>query len=260
MSSCSSTRHAVRSAFVITLTLVALLAACTSPQPAPETPPAPPPPQPALQLGVLSSAARDTDKGPGQHNYTELYERLFLQWKNEPITIFEIGIANGGSLKMWQEYFPQARIFAVDIEPKTQFDNSRVRTFIGDQADRDQLKAAIEAAGEPHILIDDGGHTMQQQQVSLGYLFKHVRPGGYYVIEDVHTSLPALWKGYGVERDGANTTLRMLENYVRGTQPAMRSNYMLADEMAYLNQHIDSVTITHRPQSRSIMCVLKKRS
>lgn len=212
------------------------------------------------KIGQLAAAARDTDKGPSQHNYTELYERFFFEWKNAPITIFEIGIAQGGSLKMWQEYFPQARIFAVDIEPKTGFDNARVKTFVADQANRDQLKPAIDAAGQAHILIDDGGHSMEQQQVSLGYLFPYVRPGGYYVIEDVHTSLPALWKGYGVERDGANTTLRMLENFIRGSQPSMRSKYMLADEMKYLDAHIDSVTITHRPQSRSIVAILKKRA
>jgi hypothetical protein len=237
---------------------LAFSAACAPPPTVPG-PPAAIPVSSAPQLGVLAAAARSTDKGPSQHNYTELYERLFLQWKDEPITIFEIGIANGGSLAMWQQYFPLARILAVDIEPKQQFDNGRVKTFVGDQANRDQLKPAIEAAGQPHILIDDGGHTMEQQQVSLGYLFKHVRPGGYYVIEDVHTSLPALWKGYGVERNGANTTLRMLESFVRGSQPSIQSKYMLADEMVYLDAHIDSVMITHRPQSRSIMAVLRKR-
>ena len=245
-------------------TLIGLLfaASCSStPQPpAPGSAPAPVTSPSTPAIGQLDAAARDTDKGPGQHHYTELYERLFLDWKNEPITIFEIGIAKGGSLKMWQAYFPQARIFAVDIEPKREFDTQRVKTFIGDQAKRDQLKPAIEAAGRPHILIDDGGHTMEQQQVSLGYLFPHVRPGGYYVIEDVHTSLPALWKGYGVEPNGANSTLRMLENFVRGSTPSMRSKYMLPDEMTYLDQHIESVTIRHRPQSRSIMAVLRKRS
>lgn len=241
------------------LIALVLTAACSRPPdasgPASVPSPAPSPPK----IGELAAAARDTDKGPSQHNYTELYERLFLQWKHEPITIFEIGIAEGGSLKMWQEYFPQARIFAVDIEPKTEFDNPRVKTFVGDQANREQLKPAIDAAGQVHILIDDGGHSMEQQQVSLGYLFPYVRPGGYYVIEDVHTSLPALWKGYGVEPDGANTTLRMLEDFVRGAQPSMRSKYMLPGEMEYLDAHIDSVTITHRPQSRSIMAVVKKR-
>ena len=89
------------------------------------------------------------------------------------------------------------------------------------------------AGSDIHVLIDDGGHTMEQQQVSLGFLLKHVRPGGYYVIEDVHTSLPALWKGYGVERGERNTTLRMLESFVRSPTPSITSKDMLADEMTY---------------------------
>ena len=244
--------------FLVTL-IAAGMVACAEPPPAPAPPPAPPPPLP--KVGILAAAARDTDKGPSQHNYTELYERLFFPWKDESIKIFEIGIASGGSLKMWQTYFSQARIFAADILPKSEFDNARVKTLVADQANRDQLQAAIDTSGSDiHILIDDGGHTMEQQQVSLGFLFKHVKPGGYYVIEDVHTSLPALWQGYGVERGGANTTLRMLENFVRGANPSIRSKYMRPEEMAYLDEHIDSVTITHRPQSRSIVCVLKKKT
>lgn len=211
-------------------------------------------------MGLLSAAATSTDKGPCCHNYTELYERLFFPWKNEPITIFEIGIADGGSLAMWQAYFPKARIFAVDILPKVQFDNERVKTLIADQANREQLRAAIAAAGSDiHMLIDDGGHTMEQQQVSLGFLFKHVRPGGYYVIEDVHTSLPALWKGYGVEQGGRNTTLRMLENFVRSTNSTITSQYMLPDEIAHLNAQIESVNISYRPGTRSIAAILRKK-
>lgn len=222
--------------------------------PGPVTPPPP-------QFGQLSAAASSTDKGPSQHNYTELYERLLFQWKNDPITIFEIGIADGGSLAMWQTYFPNARIFAVDILDKSRFNNPRVTTLVADQANRDQLQAAIAAAGSDiDVLIDDGGHTMEQQQVSLGFLFKYVRPGGYYIIEDVHTSLPALWKGYGVAGNGANTTLRMLENFLRSASPSIRSRYMLDAEMTYLTEHIESVILSHRPKTRSLMCVLKKKS
>jgi hypothetical protein len=244
----------------ICLFLIVVASGCAQAPPAAPAPPAPPPKPAPPAIGVLSAAATATDKGPGGHNYTELYERLFFPWKDEPITIFEIGIAGGGSLTMWQAYFTQARIFAVDILPKAEFDNARVKTLIADQANRDQLQAAINAVGRDiHILIDDGGHTMEQQQVSLGFLFRHVVPGGYYVIEDVHTSLPALWQGYGVERGGANTTLRMLENFARGSKPSIRSKYMRPEEMVYFDAHIDSVTITHRPRSRSIMAVLRKK-
>ena len=239
-----------------------MAAAACAPAPLPSPPVEAPPPKPAPPaIGLLSAAAVGTDKGPCCHNYTEIYERLFFPWRDEPIKIFEIGVAEGGSLKMWQAYFPQARIFAVDIEPKTQFDNARVKTLIADQANRDQLQEALDVSGgDIDVLIDDGGHTMEQQQVSLGFLFKHVKPGGYYVIEDVHTSLPALWKGYGVERGERNTTLRMLENFVRSTHSTITSKYMLPDEIAHLNAQIESVNISYRPSTRSIAAILKKKS
>src|SRR5687768_14718202 len=150
----------IRAALMLAVLVVTAHACAEAPPAAPV--PQPPPVKPASPaIGVLSAAATSTDKGPGGHNYTELYERLFFPWKDEPITIFEIGIADGGSLAMWHTYFPKARIFAVDILPKAQFDNERVKTLIADQANRDQLRAAIAVAGtDIHMLIDDGGHTM----------------------------------------------------------------------------------------------------
>jgi hypothetical protein len=38
------------------------------------------------------------------------------------------------------------------------------------------------------IVIDDGGHTMDQQIVSFENLYLKVREGGIYLVEDTHTS------------------------------------------------------------------------
>ena len=244
---------------------LALVVACTAAPPPPSAPaqntsPAPPPPA-APQLGVLSAAARATDKGPGQHNYTELYERLFLQWKDEPIKIFEIGVAEGGSLKMWQAYFPKARIYGIDIFDKSAFNNGRVTTLIADQANRDQLQAAIGTSGSDiDVLIDDGGHTMEQQQVSLGFLFRHGGRAG-------NTSSRTCTRHY--RRCGRDMEWRPTAPTPRSAcwritcdphRRAIRSRYMREAEMAYLTANIESVLISHRPQSRSIMAVLKKKS
>ena len=132
---------------LVSFALIAGLTACEASLPPAAVAQNVTPPTPAApQLGALSAAARSTDKGPNKHNYTELYERLFFQWKNDPIKIFEIGVAAGGSLEMWQSYFPQARVFAIDIFDKSQFNNARVTTLIADQANRDQLQKAIDAS------------------------------------------------------------------------------------------------------------------
>ena len=151
------------------------------------------------EVGELGRIAYGrTDKGPGGHNFTEVYERFFAPLKNRPIRLFEIGIASGGSLLNWRDYFPLAQIYGIDIEGKSELDSDRIHTLVADQSSREQLGAFLGKFGDPFdIIIDDGGHSMEMQQVSLGYLFRHVRPGGYYVVEDVHTSLRKYHGGYG---------------------------------------------------------------
>ncbi len=242
-----------RSGLVFILSL-STIASCTG-APAPAVPAA------GFRLGGLTSAARDTDKGPSLHHYTEIYERFLFQWKDDPIAIFEIGVANGGSLKMWQEYFPNATIVAADIEDKSRFDNARVKTVVADQSNRDQLRRAVDAGGGRYdVLLDDGGHTMEQQQVSLGYLFPAVKPGGFYILEDIHTSIPALWPDYGVEPGGANSTLRMIQDYMGAAPPAFRSQYMLPAEVAYLDQHVEYINLVYRTDSRSMVAIFRKKT
>jgi cephalosporin hydroxylase len=214
----------------------------------------------SCKLGELAKYSASTDKGPSGHNYVEIYERFVLQWRGDPIKIFEIGVDKGGSLLMWQDYFPKAKIFAVDIVDKSKYDTPRVKTLIGDQSKRDQLQKAIAVSGaDIDLLVDDGGHTMEQQQVSLGFLFKFVKPGGYYILEDIHTSIPAWWPNYGQEPDLNNTTLRMIQNYMASDAPKWQSKYMLPEEMKYLDQHVEYVNLVHRAVSHSIVAIFKKK-
>lgn len=122
--------------------------------------------------------------------FEDWYEAYFARLRNEPIKILEIGVKNGGSIAMWERYFPKAEIFGVDIiENCKRFASKRTRIFIGDQGDPEFLRSVIRETGTPlDVIIDDGGHTMQQQCTSFEVLFEHVRPSGYYVVEDIHTS------------------------------------------------------------------------
>lgn len=138
------------------------------------------------------------------HHYFDIYHNHFSRFRNQPITILEIGVSQGGSLQMWKKYFgPKAKIYSVDIDPRCKkLEEDRIKIFIGDQADRDFLRQIKEEVGQIDILIDDGGHTMSQQINTFEELFPIVREKGIYLVEDLHTSY---WEefGGGYKKDGS---------------------------------------------------------
>ena len=128
-------------------------------------------------------------------HYFDIYERYFSGYRGTSVNILEIGISHGGSLQMWREYFGKdANIFAIDINPECKkFEDEKTRIYIGSQEDDSFLKQVIDTIPHIDILIDDGGHTMNQQLVSFRHLFPVVKDGGIYLIEDTHTSY---WREY----------------------------------------------------------------
>ena len=131
------------------------------------------------------------------HHYFDVYERYFASYKDRPVNILEIGISHGGSLQMWRKYFgEQANIFAVDINPECKkFEDEKTKIFIGSQEDEKFLDSLLSQLPVLDLLIDDGGHTMNQQIVSFNKLFSSVKDGGVYLVEDTHTSYWRRFKG-----------------------------------------------------------------
>ncbi len=106
-----------------------------------------------------------------------------------PIRLLEIGVFDGGSHKMWQSFFPNGMIYGLDVdEACKQYEDERIKIFVGDQTDTAFLCDMMKEIAEVDIIVDDGGHTMNQQITSFKTLFPFLRPGGTYVIEDLHTS------------------------------------------------------------------------
>ena len=218
--------------------------------------------RPAIPPGELSRLADEcgTDKGPADHGFTQFYEGFFAPLRDLPIRFFEIGVYKGCSLCLWEKYFTKAEIFGVDIVDVSQFETPRVKTFIADQADRRLLADFVRKYGPTFdVILDDGGHTMSQQQISFGFLFRCVKPGGIYIIEDVHTSLREMYPEYGAEKDGRNSTLTMIENFIRTGM--ISSRYMRRSEILYLTRAIESCALTYRSDSsRSMTCIVRKRT
>lgn len=179
----------------------------------------------------------NTDKY--SHGFISFYEPYFNDLKFVK-NVLEIGVYNGCSLKYLSYKFPNAKIYGIDIIDKTQYNTEQIKTFIANQEDRDQLIDLINKTNvEFDIIIDDGGHTMKQQQISFGVLFKYLKQGGLYILEDLHTSR---LEQFGTINEGdLITSLDMLYN-LKYTKNLI-SNHITVDEKNYIEGHVDTIVI-----------------
>ncbi len=153
----------------------------------------------AAQLTALADK-HGSDKGCGvgnRHGYTRAYASALSSQRAKPIKLLEIGlsIARDGkhcpSLAMWAEWLPEAEIFGLDIHDFAAFQQDRCRTFQVDQTDAIALQYFATAHGPFDVIVDDGGHLSDAQQISFFALWPALKPGGFYFIEDLHFQPPS---------------------------------------------------------------------
>lgn len=174
----------------------------------------------------------------GHHYYCEFYERYFEAFKDDALTILELGIGayhktdeGGAGLKMWYDYFPNATILGVDIHPKSFLDNDRITTFVCSQDDEAGLMSIFDEYGFPDIIIDDASHQNQKTIRSFEILFPLLVESGIYCIEDLHSSY---WNehGFGGNPDPkdyqAPTAINYLKRLVDDVNRDEISNYKIS--------------------------------
>jgi len=145
-----------------------------------------------------------TDKA--QNGYSDVYECLFNNRRNDINKLIEIGIGTlmpgmwstmygyspegyrqGASLRAWRDYFPNATVYGIDLQPDTQFTEARIITMMADSRSADDIGRVMQSNGisQVDVVIDDGSHSYTDQLATLTVMIKYVKPGGYYIIEDI---------------------------------------------------------------------------
>jgi hypothetical protein len=134
-----------------------------------------------------------------QNGYLEFYEKHFEPLRDKPLNVLEIGVkreinyppySKGAcSLKMWKDYFPNANIHGIDVDPMNKnYEEDRIKIFIGNQGDKDFLADVVAEVGHFDIIIDDASHVNTLTIASYEGLFPALSSGGLYVIEDLACS------------------------------------------------------------------------
>jgi hypothetical protein len=137
-------------------------------------------------------------------HYFPIYTRHLERFRDRPVRVLEVGVYRGGGLDMWSRYLgPQARLVGLDIdEAAVRAVHGRFAVELGDQQDPEVLRALERQYGPFDVIIDDGGHTMEQQIATAETLFPLLSDGGVLIVEDTHTSY---WSEFGGSLGGPRT-------------------------------------------------------
>ena len=101
------------------------------------------------------------------------------------VSVLEIGIWQGESLRMWQALFPLAKVTGVDYQTEDRVWPPGTVQVISPQ-DSPALPGLLEQAGvlPLDLVVDDASHQPAQTARTFELLWPLVSPGGYYVVED----------------------------------------------------------------------------
>ena len=133
-----------------------------------------------------------SDKSRDDHSYVKLYNMIFANIRHSVTNMTEVGISHGQSIQAWFRYFPNADIHAFDVTQENIVKNNlehlkpRVYTHIVNILDNNVTMADLRFLPESmDVIIDDGPHSVSSQEGFLQKLFPCLKPGGYYIIEDI---------------------------------------------------------------------------
>lgn len=131
----------------------------------------------------LHDLSSGTDKS-WAHQYIHVYQSLFEPIRSKAKNVLEIGIWDGGSLRMWRDYFDKAQIYGIDISDRVNgmVGESRIVTSFTDAYTEE---AVNNFTTKFDVIVDDGPHTLDSQKFCAQHYSSLLTANGILVIEDI---------------------------------------------------------------------------
>lgn len=195
------------------------------------------------------------DKGFA-HNYYERFYKKLLEPKQAACDVLEIcNTSNLASLFVWRDYFDEGLVHGI-IPNKDKEGDGRIETFIVNNSNENEIKQFSDLKFQYDVIVDDGTHKMKDQQTNIQLLFNNLKPGGYYVIADLQTSIECKTSGkevFGWGDPQKTTTLEMLQSFINKTP---KTDYV-TNLWEYFYNNVEYVEIS-QDRNDSIYGIIKK--
>jgi len=126
------------------------------------------------------------------HPYTLFYDTIFKNKKDENLIIGELGILEGSSLLMWNEYFKNSQIYGFDNNYnflnnfKNNYNTDRIILEYIDVKCEENIKKKFKLLNiQFDVIIEDSTHLFEDQIKVIKSVYEYLKPGGLLIIEDI---------------------------------------------------------------------------
>ncbi len=174
------------------------------------------------------------------HNYQLYYEKYLKDIKFENNNVLEIGSFKGNAAAALFFYLKNSKIYSADIFPDLYlYKSERIKNFYIDSSNEEHLRSLVSKENQKfELIIEDAGHYLKDQIISLFILFKILKKKGTYVVEDL--DFPDTRKDMNT-KDEKPTLKEILQHIKNGTD--FNSKYVSNEEKIYFLSNLESIEI-----------------
>jgi hypothetical protein len=134
-----------------------------------------------------------TDKNT-THSYLPLYQKLLLSKKETAKNVLEVGIFNGGSIKLWNDFFTNANVYGIDImnienvwEGIKNIEKIILHTSTDAYNNNFFITHFLNKNIKCDFMLDDGPHSLESMKKFIKLYSQIMTDDGILIIEDVQS-------------------------------------------------------------------------
>jgi hypothetical protein len=125
----------------------------------------------------------NSDKGT-YHDYINSYYRYEFSGKRKSfVNLLEIGLLEGGSMRLWVDWFKYGKMYGIDVID-INIDGAIIHS--NSDAYTNTTSSKFKDCFFDYI-IDDGPHTLESQILAIQHWLPKLKIGGKLIIEDVQS-------------------------------------------------------------------------
>ena len=190
------------------------------------------------------------------HGYSIFYQKYFENLKSNNLKILEVGSFHGNASAALYFYFKKSKLFAADIYPDLfRYRSNRIESFYVNSSDENSIQKNIidKFSDNFDIIIEDAGHSLKDQIISLFMLFKKLNSGGLFIIEEL--DFPDTRKDMNLMNE--KPTLREILFKFKKEKKLLNSKYIQKNDRDNFLDSIESLEI-YRGNFNEIAILRKK--